>query len=55
MLSYCFKCRKNKKSNNLKTQKLQGQKTEEECFYKNVQCVVVENQNLSNSKKLVYC
>ena len=25
---------------------------EEQCFYENVQCVLVKNQNLSNSKKL---
>ena len=30
----------------VKIQKLQGQKTDEYCFYQNVQCVIVKNQNL---------
>ena len=36
----------------LKIQKLQGQKVEE-CFYQNVQHVIVKSRNLSKNKKLV--
>ena len=50
MLSYCLKCKKIQK---VKIQNLEGTKTEEQCFYQNVQYVILKNQNLSNSKKLV--
>ena len=49
MLSHCLKCRKMQK---VQIQKLQRPKTEEQCFYENAQCVIVENQELSKSKKL---
>ena len=49
MLSYCLKCRRNRES---KDPKVVRQKTEEQCFYQNVKCVIVKNQNLSKSKKL---
>ena len=32
---------------------MQGQKMEEEEFYQNEQCLLVKNQNLWKSKKLV--
>ena len=41
MLPYCLKFRKMKES---KIQKLQEKKLEEECFYQNVQCVIVKYQ-----------
>ena len=47
MLLYCFKYRKNTKSKNPKVTKT---KTEEWCFYQNVQCLIEKKQNLSNSK-----
>ena len=47
MLLYCLKCRKNTKCKNSK-----GARTKK-WFHQNVQCVIVNNQNLSNSKKLV--
>ena len=51
MLSYyCLKCRKN---TGITIQKLQGQKTAEQCFHKNLPCVIVKNQNLLKRKKLV--
>ena len=50
MLSYCLKCRKNTE---IKTLELQTQKEENQCFYHNVQCVKVKNQDLLQSKKLV--
>ena len=37
----------------VKIEKLQGQKTEEQCFNQNVQCVIVKNQTLLKNKKLV--
>ena len=40
------------KMQKVKTQNFLGQKAKEYCFYQNVQCVVVKNQYLSNSKKL---
>ena len=49
MLLYCLKCRKNTESKNPKVGR---KKTEEKCFYQNVQCVIVRNQNLSKNKKL---
>ena len=48
MLSNYLECRKNTES-----KKLQGQKTEKWSFYQNKQCVIVKNQNLSKSKKIV--
>ena len=42
MLLYWLKCRKNTESKNRKVAKT-----------KNVQCVIVKNRNLSNSKKLM--
>ena len=60
MLLHCLKCKKIKKLQNLTIntpkatiQNLQKEKAEERCFYQNVQCVIVKNQNLPNSKKLV--
>ena len=49
MLPYCLKFRKMKES---KIQKLQEKKLEEECFYQNVQCVIVKYQKFVNSMKL---
>ena len=42
-----------KKILKVKIQKLQRQKAEEQCFFQNVQCVTVKNQNLSKCKTLV--
>ena len=42
IISYCLSCRKN----------IERQKTEEYCFYQNVQCVIVKHQSLSKNKKL---
>ena len=41
------------KIHKVKIQMLQGQKMEEQCFYQNVQYVIIKGQNLSHSKKLV--
>ena len=51
MLLYCLKCGKNTESKNKKKE----QKLKNNAFYQNVQCVMVENQNLLKSKKLVDC
>ena len=48
MLSYCLKCKEIQK---VKILKLQGLKTEE-CFYQNMQCVIVKNQNVLKKKNL---
>ena len=40
MLSYCLKCRKNTESRNPKVARTEK---EEECFYQNVQFVIVKN------------
>ena len=48
MLSYCLKCRKNTESKYPKVARTKNGRCAE-----NVQCVIVKNQNLSNSKKLV--
>ena len=37
----------------VKTQGLQRQVTEEQCFNQNVHCVIVKNQDLSKNKKQV--
>ena len=50
MLLYCLKCRKNDESKN---SKVEAEKTRKQCFYQNVQCVIIKIQNLSKSKKLV--
>ena len=50
MLLYCLKFRK--KEQNVKLLKLQGQKMEEQCLYQNVQCTIVNNQNLLEGKNL---
>ena len=50
MLSYCLKCRKNTESKN---PKFARKKKRRILLYPNVQCVIIKNQNLSNSKKLV--
>ena len=42
MLSYCLRGRKNAESKN-------------QCFFQNVLCVAVKNQDLLNSNKLVDC
>ena len=34
-----------------KTQNLKRQKKEEQCFHQNVQCLIVKNRDLSESKK----
>ena len=39
MLSYCLNCRKNTESKN---PKVVSTKTEEWCFYRNVQCMTVK-------------
>ena len=49
MLSYCLKCRKNTES---KKPKLVTTKNGRICFYQNVLCVIVKNQNLLKNKKL---
>ena len=48
MLSYCLKCRKNKK---VRTPELQRQKTDEQCFHQTVRFVGLKNRDLSKSKK----
>ena len=50
MLPNCLKYRKNTKSKNPKDVRTKNGKI---CFYQNVQCVIVKNQNLTNSRKLV--
>ena len=55
MLSYCLKCRKNTESKNYGVVKTKNGRIllwMEECFYQNVRCVAVKNQNLSKSNKL---
>ena len=47
MLSYCLKCRKN-----IESKSPNSIKTREYCFYQNVQCVTIKNQNLFKSNKL---
>ena len=44
MLSYCLK---------MQVAKLLGQKTEEQYFHQNLQCVIEKIRNSSKSKKLV--
>ena len=51
MFSYCLNCRKNTKNKNPKVVK--KQKAEEYCYYQNVSRAIANNQNFSNSKKLV--
>ena len=51
MLSYCLKCRKNTESKNPKASRTKNGRIM--LFALNVQYVIVKNQNLSNSKKLV--
>ena len=48
MLWHCLKCRKNTESKNPKGKTKSGRIM----LYQNVQCMIVKNQNLSNSKKL---
>ena len=45
MLSYRLKCREKSESKNPEVwkKKKNPKKTEEECFYENVQCVIVKN------------
>ena len=50
MLSYCLKC---KKMQRVKTQRLQRQETDEYYLNHTVRFAIVENQDLSKSKKLV--
>ena len=51
MLSYyCLKCIKNTEK---KKKTFQGQKTEELCFYQNVQCVIAKDRTLLKSKNLL--
>ena len=50
MLSSCLKCRKNTESKN---SKFSRSKTEEECFYQNLQRAIITYRSLSKSKKLV--
>ena len=51
MLSYYhLNCGKNTDSKNLKAVR---KKIEEQCFYQNVQCVIVKYSGLLKSKKLV--
>ena len=44
MLSYCLKCRKNTENENPKVERA-----------KNVECVIVKNQNFSKNEKLKDC
>ena len=48
MLPHCLKCRKIQK---VKTQKLQRQKEENQCFYQNVHYVTIKTKYLLRSKK----
>ena len=50
MPSYCLKCRKNTKIKNPKAVKTKNGRI---MLLSNVQCVIIKNQNLSKSKKLV--
>ena len=50
MLSYCLKCRKNTESKNPKVARKKKRRI---LLYQNVQCMIIKNQNLSNSKKLL--
>ena len=50
MLLHCLKCRKDTKSKNPKVVK--KKKMEEHCFYKIMDCVIVNNQDLSKTKKI---
>ena len=50
MISFCLKYRRNTQS---KTRGMQRQKNENQCFYQNVQCMIVKDHDLSKSKKLV--
>ena len=50
MSSHCLKCRKNTESKNPKVPRT---KREGICFYQNMQCVIVKNENLSKNKNLV--
>ena len=49
MLSYCMKYRKNTE----KPEASKDKKKENQCFYQNVQCVVVKNWDLSVNKLLI--
>ena len=49
MLLYRLNCKKNTESKNLK---VESSKIGEKLFYRNVECVIVKNRNLSKSKKL---
>ena len=48
MLWHCLKCGKNTESKNPKVKTKSGRIM----LYQNVRCMIVKNQNLSNSKKL---
>ena len=50
MISFCLKCRRNIQSKNPRAAKA---KNENQCFYQNVQCMIVKNHDLSKNKKLV--
>ena len=50
MLSYYLKCRKNTESKNPKVVKT---KKEKQSFHQIARCVIVKNQDSSNSKNLV--
>ena len=50
MLSYCLKFTKNTGSKNPRVAKT---KNENQCFYQNLQCVIVKNLDLLRNKKLV--
>ena len=52
MLSYCLKCKKNRESKNPDVVRT---KTGRIMLLRNVQCVIVTNQNLLKSKKLEAC
>ena len=49
MLLYSLKCQK--RPQKVKIRKLQWQKSGRIFFYQNKQCMIVNNQNLSDSKK----
>ena len=50
MLSRSLKCTKNTEIKNPRVAKT---KNENQCFYQNLQCVIVTNLDLSRNKKLV--
>ena len=50
MLSYCLKWRKKTES---KKPRVAKKNDENQCFYQNLQCVIVKKRDLTKNKKLV--